>query len=171
MTTVATRNARFPSAAWLVVFAALTFGKGAVAQPAPPDPPASAASGPTEAELSCKRRPQLCAALHRANKELIAAVKANQKGQYVCTTLNHQPGCSTTPPKAYVTPKGSSPYGNPGDIEEGRRLLDWYLKNLSCEALCKPKQEPQQCERACGQGESPGKFPDTGATTKPGKPH
>jgi len=171
MSMMAGRNARSSFAALVAGVAVTLCGEGARAQPpaeAASEPkaavtPARAASGAPGAAQGCSNRPELCRALHAANKALIAAVKANKEGKYVCTSLNHQPGCSTTSPQPYL--KYPNPYGNPGDVDEGRRLLDWYLKNQTCEELCKPKKDVQACMQACGQGKDP-----TGSAAKPGQP-
>ncbi|MGM9479967.1 hypothetical protein ACS5PN_02095 [Roseateles sp. NT4] len=158
----------------MTMVATLAWAGQAAAQPTPPVPPlppASGASAPDASELICERRPQVCEALHRANQALLDAAEANHKGQYICTSLNHPPACSTTPPKAYVTPRGNSPYGNPGDVAEGRRLLDWYFKNLTCEALCKSKQDPRACKITCSRGGDISGLPEAGDSTgKPSKP-
>ncbi len=131
--------------------------------------PAPAASGVPGTVDGCASRPELCKALHAANEALIAAAKANHGSNYVCTSAIRQPGCGATSPQPYFT--DASPDGNPADVNEGRRLLDWYLKNLTCEALCKPTKHAQVCKQACGQGKDPGEFPGSGGLpAKPGNP-
>lgn len=175
MMNLKTRHARSLGVALALAFAAPMYGWCASAAPVPPvpakqstaEPPSPSASGTAGSPTACTNRQDLCAALRAANKALIAAAKANRKGAYVCTSLDHQPGCGTGPPQAYLTP--SSPYGNPSDVERGRRLLDWYLTNLTCEALCQPKQDAQACVQACGEGKDPKSFPSgTGSSAKPG---
>ena len=129
-------------------------GSQAMAQPAPAH--SAAASGVPEAADPCASRPEVCKALRTANKALIDAARANLKGKYICTALEHDPACGTAPPHPYLTAR--SPYGNPADVEEGPRLLGWYLQNLNCEALCRPKQDPQGCVQACGQGQDPAHY-------------
>lgn len=123
--------------------------------------PASGASGAGPGKDACAGRPQICRALHAATKALIEAGRANRELNTVCTSAPHGTRCGTTPPQPYLTAR--SPYGNPADVEEGQRLLAWYLQDINCESLCRPKRDPQACVQACKEGRDPRGLPAASA--------
>jgi len=123
--------------------------------------PASGASGAAPGRDVCAQRPKICRALHAATKALIEAGRENRRVDTVCTSAPHGTRCGTTPPQPYLT--AHSPYGNPADVEEGQRLLAWYLQDINCESLCRPKRDPQACMQACQAGKDPRSLPAASA--------
>lgn len=147
MTTGTNRRLR----AALIAMGLLATVTWSVAEPgaAAASAPASGASGSAGGVRDiCAIRPHVCRALRRANKALIDAARATDRVNTICTSAIHMPACGTTPPQPYLSKE--SPYGNPAEVLEGRKLLDWYLKDIiTCEALCRPGQDPQGCLPAC----------------------
>ena len=169
MRTVQGRDPGHRLAAAAVCFAMIAGAAGARAQPAAvaeaASAPAAAASG-TDVD-PCLANPKMCASLRAATLALIEAAKSNNHFQKVCTVTIHRAGCSTTSPQPYLTIE--SPTGNPTQIAEGQWLLNWYLANLNCETICKPKSDVQGCVQACAAGKDVSTLPNAGSAGKAGK--
>ena len=139
----------------------------AASEPATAETPASAASSAAAETDPCVGSFKMCASLRVATLALIEAAKYNNHFQKICTVTIHNTTCSATSPQPYVTVE--SPAGNPAQIAEGKWLLDWYLANLNCETICKPKKDVQACVKACVAGKDVSKLPKATSAGKAGK--
>ena len=149
MKTVLQQNLR----RWCLFITLLGATLGAGAQPNPTPPPTTPPPPVGSGALTCEKRPLLCAALHKANLALIDAARINGSTVGVCTLGPENAACGAPPPQTYL--KGG-PEGNPKQVERGRWLLDWYLTNLNCKALCTGRPGAPACEQRCNAGEDPG---------------